>query len=594
MSNQYLSLVKEGTLIFKSSEHCFMHSKALFFKDTNCARQIHQASSPQAAKNLGRKVRNYNEKAWAKARFNQMVAVLRLKFHNKELANKLLDTGSSVLAEASASDKIWGIGLSAPQAERGATWVGENLLGKCLMQIRSELRVPARKTMAKTGGKSRAASAQQHSGNRVKPNELGGENHKQRQLDDAKCKLYAEQTAELQLVKCMCATKCSGTGSDTPHGSHLFLCKVPYGRFLSLKEKFLTSAHHSRPNSGSHARSKWCILEFMCGVAALSAIWAALGVMVGGLCEKKGAVLDAVSSRHPDAMVCNDVRDGTWKQWDISTRVEVLTGGPPCNPYTGAGPQLGEEHKDAGLIMAMADVGHFHKARWIMLEEVCELLTKFKAYYTRIIQYFQGKSYLHISSETLQHQQLGGQSRRARLWPLFEDVELAGQLPPWQPHVSALVPGCVRSALSRVDQVQDTDFLVGRLDRYSEPVVGKGGVTRVGNFITGGGNTPLVRGSAVKLKPEQNGCVVAKFAGGTLKLSAADTQFVVLSVTQDKVRLFYDHRKTPAWLYRRRHHIASQVAVSTPVYSIDAPGPTIRSMKVPPAENGFLIEDVRF
>ena len=30
------------------------------------------------------------------------------------------------------------------------------------------------------------------------------------------------------------------------------------------------------------------------------------------------------------------------------------------------------------------------------------------------------------------------------------------------------------------------------------------------------------------------------------------------------------------------------------MYSIGAPDPTIRSMKVPPAENGFLIEDVRF
>ena len=130
MSNQYLSLVKEGTLIFKSSEHCFMHSKALFFKDTNCARQIHQASSPQAAKNLGRKVRNYNEKAWAKARFNQMVAVLRLKFHNKELANKLLDTGSSVLAEASVETVLAEASVEAVLAEASV----ETVLAEALVE----------------------------------------------------------------------------------------------------------------------------------------------------------------------------------------------------------------------------------------------------------------------------------------------------------------------------------------------------------------------------------------------------------------------------------------------------------------------------
>ena len=81
--------------------------------------------------------------------------------------------------------------------------------------------------------------------------------------------------------------------------------------------------------------------------------------------------------------------------------------------------------------MAMADVAHHHKARWVMLEKVCELMTKFRQYYKSIIQYFRGKDYLELSSETLQHQQLGGRTRRARLWPLFEQVKVAGQLPPW-------------------------------------------------------------------------------------------------------------------------------------------------------------------
>ena len=98
--------------------------------------------------------------------------------------------------------------------------------------------------------------------------------------------------------------------------------------------------------------------------------------------------------------------------------------------------------------------------------------------------------------------------------------------------------------LSSVDQLSKTDFLVGRLERYGVPVVGKGGVARVGSFLSGGVGAPLVRGSAVTLEPDKGGCVTAKCANGQLRLPAEGTQFVVLSLTGDKVRLLYDHRKT--------------------------------------------------
>lgn len=57
---------------------------------------------------------------------------------NPELAEILLATGDRILAEASATDKYWGIGLSKKDA-LVKEWKGENLLGKVLMDVRGSI-----------------------------------------------------------------------------------------------------------------------------------------------------------------------------------------------------------------------------------------------------------------------------------------------------------------------------------------------------------------------------------------------------------------------------------------------------------------------
>ncbi|MNI91462.1 hypothetical protein D3C73_1491250 [compost metagenome] len=58
------------------------------------------------------------------------------------MARRLLATGDRILVEASPSDKIWGIGLAPddPNAQIPARWLGQNLLGKALMEVREYLR----------------------------------------------------------------------------------------------------------------------------------------------------------------------------------------------------------------------------------------------------------------------------------------------------------------------------------------------------------------------------------------------------------------------------------------------------------------------
>jgi len=51
----------------------------------------------------------------------------------------LLGTGERELAEAGRRDRVWGIGYRAFEAEGYREWWGENLLGKCLGDVRGRI-----------------------------------------------------------------------------------------------------------------------------------------------------------------------------------------------------------------------------------------------------------------------------------------------------------------------------------------------------------------------------------------------------------------------------------------------------------------------
>ena len=124
-----------------TSEHIFMYEKAMFFGDTEIAKKIMEAETPQKAKRLGKKVAPFNEEEWAKVREEKMLAALRAKFNIEEYKDSLLETGDRIIVEASPFDKIWGIGFDEDNMLKVSKdkW-GLNLLGKCLMIIREEIR----------------------------------------------------------------------------------------------------------------------------------------------------------------------------------------------------------------------------------------------------------------------------------------------------------------------------------------------------------------------------------------------------------------------------------------------------------------------
>ena len=128
---------------YETTEHWMMAGKARLFNDDEMLQAILADKSPSKAQKCGRKVRNYDGNIW---RDNNSQIVAQGNFHkfsqHEDLKTYLLNTGNSILVEASPLDRIWGIGLAqdAPNIENPHTWQGDNLLGFALMEARDMLR----------------------------------------------------------------------------------------------------------------------------------------------------------------------------------------------------------------------------------------------------------------------------------------------------------------------------------------------------------------------------------------------------------------------------------------------------------------------
>ncbi len=122
-------------------EQYMMAQKAKLFHDSERYTAILRATKPWECKDLGKKVKPFDFKAWNAVKYDVVKTANRAKYEqNPDLMTKLLYTGDILLAEASPFDPIWGIGLDADAARETSPseWPGENLLGKILMELRAE------------------------------------------------------------------------------------------------------------------------------------------------------------------------------------------------------------------------------------------------------------------------------------------------------------------------------------------------------------------------------------------------------------------------------------------------------------------------
>lgn len=134
---------KEDGIVYKTAEHYMMASKSRLFNDDEILEDILKSETPNEAKSLGRKVKNFDPQIWDDHKYQIVKQANILKFsQNKEFKEFLLSTNDKIIVEASPYDKIWGIGMleSNKNINNPLLWNGENLLGFALMEVRDLLK----------------------------------------------------------------------------------------------------------------------------------------------------------------------------------------------------------------------------------------------------------------------------------------------------------------------------------------------------------------------------------------------------------------------------------------------------------------------
>ena len=141
-SQWYLSDFKVNGVLYNCAEKYMMAEKARLFKDYETLEEILSAENQKEIKDLGRKIKNFNEELWNREKYEIVKRGNLAKFsQNENLKEFLLSTGDKIIVEASPYDCIWGIGMGAKDEniEKPTAWKGENLLGFALMEVRELL-----------------------------------------------------------------------------------------------------------------------------------------------------------------------------------------------------------------------------------------------------------------------------------------------------------------------------------------------------------------------------------------------------------------------------------------------------------------------
>lgn len=127
---------------YSSCEQYMMYQKSLLFKDFEIADKILKTKDVKVIKNLGRLVKNFDNKIWDENKFSIVKKGNSFKFNqNKTFKATMLKYKNKIFVEASPQDKIWGIGLHYNDvlALDEKNWKGQNLLGKALTETCQEL-----------------------------------------------------------------------------------------------------------------------------------------------------------------------------------------------------------------------------------------------------------------------------------------------------------------------------------------------------------------------------------------------------------------------------------------------------------------------
>ena len=119
---------KDG-VFWKTSEHYYQAQK---FMDSDTKIRIQNAETPKIASTIGRDRKLNLRSDWEEVKQDVMFDAVYYKFkQNRDILQKLLDTGNARIVEATVKENYWGCG---PNND------GQNNYGKIVMAVRSKLK----------------------------------------------------------------------------------------------------------------------------------------------------------------------------------------------------------------------------------------------------------------------------------------------------------------------------------------------------------------------------------------------------------------------------------------------------------------------
>lgn len=138
MAPDYVLFVNEINV--PNAESLYQACKFPFYPEIQ--RQIIEEKNPMVAKQISRKYQPYVRSDWEQIKFTVMEWCLRLKLlQNWEKFGGLLrESGTSVIVEYSTKDNVWGA-----MPKDADILEGQNVLGRMLMQMRSDYVLPNKK-----------------------------------------------------------------------------------------------------------------------------------------------------------------------------------------------------------------------------------------------------------------------------------------------------------------------------------------------------------------------------------------------------------------------------------------------------------------
>ena len=143
LSNFYPCKFNHNGEEFTSTEQFIQLTKARRFSGNEWLQsQIKSTHDPIKIKNLGHRVRNFNEQTWKSEAVKLLYPGIEAKFQQCAVPREfLIKTGDRLIVEASQSDTLFGVGqaVTSESILNPDTFQGLNIQGSMLMTVRDSI-----------------------------------------------------------------------------------------------------------------------------------------------------------------------------------------------------------------------------------------------------------------------------------------------------------------------------------------------------------------------------------------------------------------------------------------------------------------------